>query len=247
LLNAKAGQALNKYVLLTQSSLGDSGALMKERYKVGNYSFLIVTPENEVIVKYTGHPSSEKVSAAVEGTADFRQGMADLEKLKTKKVSENANAIGKALKQIGKIDSPEAYQAINAYVKDTTTPEVLRATAIGALEKQSAAAKELVEFLNDKKQANRAAATTALKSMGMDAMEALLDGLASDNGDLRVTIFNIAAPMTKNPKISRDQGLWKAGKPADREKALKEWRDWYHDAITPKDPKDEKKPATPKK
>jgi hypothetical protein len=230
--------------MITQSSLGESGKLMKDRYKVGNYSFLILTPEDEVIVKYTGHPTSEKVSAAIEGTADHRQGMIDLAKLKAKgKPADNAFAIGKALKQVGKIDSPAAYKAINEYVTDAATPAELRATAIGALEKQSAAAKDLVEFLNDKKLPNRQAATAALKSMGLDAMEALLDGLASDSADTRATIFSIAAPIAKNNKaIVKDIGFWKSGKPAEREKAIQQWRDWYHDSIAPNG-KDDKAPA----
>jgi hypothetical protein len=208
-----------------------------EKYKVGNYSFLILSADGEVIVKYTGHPSPEKVSAAIEGTADHRQGLEAIAKLKEKgKPAENAGAIGTALKKVGMIESEKSLETIMEYVKDDKLPVELRATAIGALNRQSAAAKDLVGFLTDKKYPLKAAATTSLKSLGMDSMPALFEGLAADDAELRVACHAIATATTKNAKLSKDVGVWKSGKADAREKALKEWKDWYDAATKPKEP-----------
>lgn len=209
-----------------------------EKYTCGNYSVLILAPTGDVALKLAGHPTPAQVADAIVGIPEVAAGKELLEQAKGKGITKaNAEVVAAALKKIGTTTSAEAEKTILEYAKDDSAPEGVQRGAILALAKQPNAAKELVPYLTDKRVAIRSAASTTLMAMGLPGLPALLDGLSSDEVDVRVACFVPATTITKNGKVARDVAFWKTGKLDAREKALADWKEWAADQLKPK-PKD---------
>lgn len=234
--NGKIGPVLaKKYVLLRQDTGGPAGQQLGSQFKVGTCSVVVLNPDGEVVGKLANKPAPERVYHLVDGVPEFRAGMDELAKLKEKGITKsNATAVAAALKRIGAMPSEEARKAILEYAKDDSAVEAVQAGAIRALYRQPEVAKELVEWLTDKRTPIKEAAKSSLLALDLAALPALFDGLASSEADVRGASFVVAATITRINKLSRDATFWRNGKEEARGKALDEWRAWHKTRTEPK-------------
>jgi HEAT repeat protein len=240
-----------KYVLIRQDSSGPLAKEIRDKYKVGRNSVTLISPEGDVLARLLNEPSAEDVFAAIDGLTDFRAGMEQFAKLKEKGITKaNAESVAAALKRIGALPSAEARETILPYAKDDQGPESIQRGAILGLAKHPDAAGDIVPFLTDKRYPIKSAAQTAVTGMGVKALPALLEALASEDVNVRAAVYAPAAAATKNGKIAKDLGFWKTGKEDARAKALSEWKNWYDEQTKAKEKdayKGQKEPKEPKK
>jgi len=224
-----------KYLTLRFNLGGAPGNELARKYKCGNCSLAILTPEGEVAARYLDHPSGAQVAETIVGLPEVAAGEENLAQLKAKGITKtNAESVAAALKKIGTVTSDKARETILEYAKDDNGPEGVQRGAILALTKQPAAAKDLVGYLTDKRYPIKSAAQTTLTAMGLPGLPGVLEGMESDNVDARAAVFGVASTVTKNGKVAKDLTFWKTGKPDDRAKALGEWKTWAEDRAKPK-------------
>jgi hypothetical protein len=224
-----------KYLTLRFNTGGAPGIELARKYKCGNCSLAILTPDGEVAARYLDHPTSIQVAEGIVGMPEVAAGEEQLAQLKAKGVTKaNAESVAAALKKIGTLTSDKARDTILEYAKDDNGPEGVQRGAILALTKQPSASKDLVAYLTDKRFPIKSAAQTTLIAMGLPGLPGVLDGLESDNVDARAATFGVASAVTKNGKMAKDLTFWKTGKPDDRGKALGEWKTWAEVHAKPK-------------
>ncbi len=231
-----------KYLTLRFNLRGAPGAELAAKYKCGQCSVAIIDGEGEVVARFLDHPKGYEIGDTIAAIPDVAAGYEQLAKLKEKGITKaNAGSVATALKRIGEMESKKATETILEYAKDDQAPPALQRGAILALAKQPEAAKELVPYLTDKRYPIKSAAKTTLPAMGLKGLPALLEGLASDNVEVRAACFGPAKAVTKNGKIAKDLTFWKSGKEEARAKALDEWKTWMETQSKPKEQKGEPK------
>jgi len=236
-----------KYLTLRFNLRGAPGAELAAKYKCGQCSIAIIDGDGEVLARFLDHPHGFDIGDTIAAIPEVAAGYEQLAKEKEKGITKgNAESVAAALKKIGAMESKKATETILEYAKDDKQPEALQRGAILALAKQPEAAKELIPYLTDKRYPIKSAAQTTLPAMGLKGLPALLEGLASDNVDVRTACFSPAMTVTKNGKIAKDLTFWKSGKEDARTKALDEWKSWAETQLKPK-PKDKKEEPKAKK
>ena len=234
--NPKVGPVLaKKYVLVRQDSSGPLAKDIRDKYKVSRNSIAILTSDGEVLARLQNEPPPEAVYNAIEGIPEFRAGNEQLMKLKDAGITKaNAEAVATALKRIGTLQTKEASDIIVEFAKDDKALETVQRGAILALGKHPEAAGDVIPYLTDKRYPIKSAAQTTVTAMGIKALPALLEGLASESVDSRAACFGPAMTATKNAKLAKDLTFWKTGKEDARSKALTEWKTWYEEQSKPK-------------
>jgi hypothetical protein len=224
-----------KYLTLRFNLRGAPGAELAAKYKCGQCSVAILDSDGEVVARFLDHPKGFEIGETIAAIPDVAAGYEQLGQLKAKGITKaNAESASAALKKIGAMESPKALETILEYAKDDKAPETLQRGAILALAKQPEAAKDLVPYLTDKRYPIKSAAQTTLPAMGIKALPALLEGLASESVDVRAACFGPAMTITKNGKIAKDLTFWKSGKEEARNKAIAEWKEWAEIQMKPK-------------
>ena len=202
-----------------------SSPIQEIRQKIGFGAIpgvAIVDADGKRLAGLTHNLPPTDIIQAIEGTPLHLTGLEAVEKAKG-----NPNATVAALRQVAALPNKKAVEVLAEHANNEEAPELVRKTAIELFGKQKESGKEIVPFLTHKNVAFRTAAAAALKQAGILAIPPLLEALQSDDAEARFAVFQVAAAITRNPSVSRDGPLWKAGKEADRKKALDAWRDWY--------------------
>jgi hypothetical protein len=224
-----------KYLILRFNLRGAPGAELAAKYKCGQCSVAILDSEGGVVARFLDHPKGYEIGDTIAAIPDVAAGYEQLGQLKAKGITKaNAESASAALKKIGAMESKKALETILEYAKDDKAPEALQRGAILALARQPEAAKGLVPYLTDKRYPIKSAAQTTLPAMGIKGLPAILEGLGSDDVNVRAACFAPAMTVTKNGKIAKDLTFWKTGKEDARAKALSEWKDWAENQAKPK-------------
>jgi HEAT repeat protein len=158
---------------------------------------------------------------------DLQAGLATLDKVDKLKPTQTIYA----LRKIGAVSTDRSYAVLVEAADNEDYPDTVRKVAIEGLGKQNFGPEKLLSFLTHRSPTLKAAAKNSIKLQGKAAAAALVEGLASDNADERVTCWVLITALNHDPKQVRDARFWKAGKAEDREKAiavLREWQKGFH-------------------
>lgn len=185
--------------------------------------FVVLDSDGRLLTREEGYQSPARFSAWIDNLIDLQTGLAMLEKAdRTKPI-----AMVNALRKVSAAVTDRSYAVLVEAMENEELPDSVRKAAIEGLGKQKYGPEKLLAFLAHKNPTLKSAANSTVKQQGQSAASALIEGLASDNVDLRVASWVLMTPLVKDTKLIRSADFWKNGKAPDREKAVAALREWH--------------------
>jgi len=221
---AEVGQAAaKKFIAVKVSGDQDKGSKVFQQFGVNlTPTIMILDPQGQELVQDHILDAAAFVNFLDTAVA-LNTALEQLGKLK----KESSASIVAALKKVSAVEGPRSKKVLREYAENEMMSESARRTALEGLSKQKEPAADLVPFLGNKIQSLRTIAFSSLKAIGPDAVTALLDGLDAYSPEQRASCYTLAAPHTKNAKLSKDANFWRTGAPEARVAALKAWKEWW--------------------
>lgn len=221
---ADVGQAAaKKFIAVKVSADQDKGLKVFQQFNVDTIpTILVLDPQGQELLQNHLFNATEFLNF-LETAVAMNSALEQLGKLK----KESSAGIVAALKKISAVEGPRSKKVLREYAENEMMSESVRRTALEGLSKQSEPSADLVPFLGNKASSLRTIAFNALKAMGPDAVTALIDGLDAYSPEQRVSCFTLAAPHTKNAKLSKDATFWRTGAAEARVAAMKTWKEWW--------------------
>jgi hypothetical protein len=134
---------------------------------------------------------------------------------------DSSSVLLKHLKEIGATSRADFL----AKLKDAETPEVTLKTSVDGLLRMGGSAREVMPLLIHKSTSVKTAVGKALPTLPPDDVAlAALDGLASDDAEMRAACYRWATTTAKAPKTPPLK-FWKEAEEEERKQALTKWRE----------------------
>lgn len=185
--------------------------------------FVVLDSDGRLLTREGGYQEPARFAAWIDSLIELQTGLTMLEKAgKTK-----STAMVNALRKIGVAITDRSYAVLVETLENEELPDSVRKAAIEGLGKQKFGPEKLITYLAHRNATLKSAATSTMKLQGFAAASALIEGLASDNADLRVASWILMTSLIKDTKLIRNSNFWRNGKAPDREKALAAIRDWH--------------------
>jgi thioredoxin-related protein len=189
-------------------------------------TFVVLDSDGRILAREDGYFEPARFAAWIDTMIDLQSGLAMLEKADRTKPA----AMAAAVRKIGAAITDRSYAVLVEIAENDELPDSVRKTAIEGLGKQKFGPEKLLGFLTHKSPTLKSAANNTMKLQGHSAAGALVEGLSSDNADLRVACWVLITSLNRDAKLVRDGNFWKSARPADREKAVAALREWLKPA-----------------